>query len=108
MINEPLVSSKSFNRKASYTLISIGKDEDFLKFLPLSWLKNKKKWKHNKRLRKRFCKRWQCYVPYWVVNDYKVYQACGEDSMYASGAKQIMEVEDEFIRELINQEVLKI
>jgi hypothetical protein len=44
--------------------------EDLIQF---SWLKNKKKWKHNRRLHKKFCKHWMRYVPQKIINSYLAY-----------------------------------
>ena len=41
--------------------------------LQFSWLKNKKKWKHNKRLYKKFQKRWKVYIPQNIIFQFLAY-----------------------------------
>jgi len=72
---------------------------DFILLLPWSNLKNKKKWKHNKKLIKKFCKHINKYVPYSIRFLYEDYM----DVLYRKGLKEIMEKEDKQLLELLKK-----
>jgi hypothetical protein len=50
------------------------KIEDLIQF---SWLKNKRRWKYNRRLHKKFCKHWMRYVPQKIFNLYLAHHIAG-------------------------------
>ena len=62
-----------------------------LGLVKFSWLKNKKKWRHNKRLRKKFVKNYYKYVPLWVIEEHN------NISYYKKAANEILDYEDKRI-----------
>jgi hypothetical protein len=62
--------------------------------LKYSWLKNKKKWRNNRRLKKKFLKNFNRYLPQWVKNEYN------NASYYEKAMREIMEEEDNILKGL--------
>ena len=53
-----------------------------------SLLKNKKRWKHNRRLRKKFLKNFYKYLPHWVICEW------ANIPIYTKAMNEIMYEED--------------
>jgi len=59
-----------------------------LGLLEFSWLKNKRKWKHNKRLKKKFIKNYYKYIPLWVIREWN------DIPLYEKAMNEILDYED--------------
>jgi hypothetical protein len=59
--------------------------------IKFSWLKNKKRWKHNKRLKKKFIKFYYRYIPLWVISEWNMIP------LYEKAKNEIIEEEDRIL-----------